>query len=359
MSFAAIRWATFEAPIELNGVTLSSSRFQVLHCLAWHANENGTNVWPSRRTISEELWGRGAPDEPAEREKYLNACETKVKRAIRDLRAGGWIVEDPDCRHAKFLRIPEGRRPTAWRLRMDLRAKEGTNMSPGTESSPGTFLPDRGDNDDPSGGTKTTERGDENDPLKVTKGSVKREGRGDSGSPASAPSAHADTASDGPDAPAAADAAPASTDGAADAEVPAPPPTGAHWVGGDPRCDAHRESDPWNIGRCHACKNARLFLEACGIPKDTDPGLLSAEQREAKAARQAAIDACGLCGPDGKITTTDERGYTSARECSHFDGDSVLPDGDDRDQTSSVPEADFRSAFVLTVSRGDDDEPPF
>ena len=327
-------WAAFEAPVEMNGISLTGYTFQVLNCLAFYANPEGRNAFPSRKKIAEKCWGRGFSTETDGHDKYEEACETRVKRAIRDLRRGGWIVEDPLCANPTYLSIPSGARPTAWRLRLDLKQEGGDIADPWVKSDPGTTTSRRGDTGDPSGGTLATEGGDTGDPQEVIRGLGRGEGA-ESPSPEQSSTSGADEAD-----------ASGSASGSSSTDWPTPPSTGAQWVDGKPRCDRHRHLSKKEFVPCGDCLNAKEYL----LARDERE---RAADADARAARRAAIDACDLCDENGKASKRGPEGQVIVFSCDHN------PPSEENSSELSTDAPPWEQELVAVSERGPMVDAPF
>lgn len=99
MSIEATEWALCTAPKH----STDSVRL-VLLGLAKHAWKDGSNAYPSQGTLASYLAGGDTP-----------ANRRKVKRAVKELEAGGWIRRGWNKNVAA---MPKGQRPTVWNLNL-------------------------------------------------------------------------------------------------------------------------------------------------------------------------------------------------------------------------------------------------
>ncbi len=291
MSLDAIRWALFEAPLHSRGVELKGYNREVLLCLAEHAGKDGSNSWPSRERIGLELWGTAADQKsPVSEEAWRNKADTRVKRAFRDLERGGWIQECSDRSGRAF-----GRRSKVWSLNLDLRRGSSDSSAPDGESrgymgvpregyaavplengGGGTPVTDKGYMGVLAGGTPVTDKGYMDVPQTVSNPLEPGGERAD----APAQVAHYD-----------------SVDALAKAHSQASLPGQPDWVQGtpeDPRCPTHAGLSREAVPPCRRCGEARAWYETNGKSATED----------ARAARRAAIDECGICDQNGMREVT-------------------------------------------------------
>lgn len=333
MSLDALKWVLYEAPPRLNGVTLNGTKREVLLCLAEHADKDGRNSFPGRSRIAEELWGtaedQADPLEPGavppSAENWARACGRKVTRAFSDLKKGGWIVEDPGCAHPDYRGMRRDQRTVAWALNMDLkRASRHERLPVDAGDAPSTLAVERLDTDGPTGRRSCVERLDAGDDQTVIN---HQEPEGKAGAEAAAPSSRAQS----------------------ETTTMAPPKTGAQWVDGEPRCDAHATLPPWDRPKCWACADARRYLE-------TRETLQRERAQTEKAARisdrAATIAACSLCDEGGWIDSRDAEGRLSVVRCSHVSDAAVDSIGTPGPNKSAVH-------ALVTAPVWDGDSAPF
>lgn len=150
MSLDAYIWVTKRAPVP----SPNSARL-VLYALAEHANDRWC-AWPSKQTIAGYLLGFTVDEsrktaDPAYRKQVDSSYQT-VKRALKVLKAGGWISMGDQSLVAHY---PHTRRPNVWRLNLDYLRDEltdgGQHSTPGTTQTPGPVVTP-GDNADRDGG---------------------------------------------------------------------------------------------------------------------------------------------------------------------------------------------------------------
>lgn len=214
MSIEAYVWVTRHAP-----VPKPDSARLVLYALAEHADQSGRNAFPGKATLADYLGGN------------TQANRDKVKRALRVLERGGWIVRSYSPR---VEALPEHKRPTVWALNLHLVREQPADEAPGVSSDPqeGGSAVTPGVSSDPGGGSVVTRGGVSSDPQTVSNPSINREGEttGQSSSPTSPESRTTD---------------------------PTPSDIPQEWIN-DPRrahCPQHQDGNA--DAPCRACGNAR------------------------------------------------------------------------------------------------------
>lgn len=267
MSIEAISWVLNDAPIPQptpSGTPNSSTLAMVLLGLANHAGRDGTDAYPSVRTMA----------------RYARLSDRQVQRCLRSLLDYG-LIEPGDQRIVEAKIEDPLRRPVVYNLVMKPQVSRGDALSPRKAKSQvgrgDTLSP--GDRHDASGVTGTTSRGDTHVTRTVLEPSNEPKG---SPSPGMSPARATD--------PPSLEIAPST---AADA-------------GPSPFCDRHPDGADHPCGPCGEARRAAEAWEA--EQQHAAKARLSVDAQARAEVRRAAIEACGLCDDDG---------YRDGRLCHH------------------------------------------
>lgn len=267
MSIEAIAWVLNDAPIPQPtpaGTPNSSTLAMVLLGLANHAGRDGTDAYPSVRTLA----------------RYARLSDRQVQRCLRSLLEYG-LIEPGDQRIVEAKIEDPLRRPVVYNLAMNLQVSRGDTLSPRKQKAQvgrgDTLSP--GDMGVAAGVTGTTSRGDTHVTRTVLEPSNEPEG---SPSPGTSPAR------------------------AAASPPPTAAPSTAADAGPSPFCERHPDGADHPCGPCGVARRASEAWEA--ERARTTKTQVSVEAQARAEARRAEIAACSMCDADG---------YRDGRLCHH------------------------------------------